>query len=389
MYSVKDLVEKCTAENIGLEPCVFNGKVHKEYKMVKYSNSKTDSEALKLYRGAIFSTDKLFIQFPQPINLTKTTQNDPIKISKELKNIRDSNKNIVVEELIDGPLFRLAFFGEEVVGGNGWLLSTNRKEDAREAYWMSEVSFFDQFIEALTGIVNSDLNTNEFFFECFTEKLNVQHTYIFTMCHPSSQIVVKYTVPRIVHLGTIDTKTYKEIPNEVLHFDETRISQPEILSNDLNNIDDIYPGVIIRTEDPETGIITRWRFECEQYKKLRVLRGDESIIPLIIIRNYNEDTIYEFSAHYYDYYDDCLFITEAINKLAFYLNTLYTEIYKKGNKTLLGQISPDLKTIVKKIHSDIFIKSKQNNVKKIIEKKSIHELLKSLKPALILSALVN
>ena len=99
---------------------------------------------------------------------------------------------------IDGSLIKLWYHKGK------WNVSTNGMIDAGKAH-MSEGggSYLDLFNEAT---INSDLDWN---------KLNPDNTYMFELVSPKRPVVIPYKTTSIYHIATRDTKTLKELDEDV------------------------------------------------------------------------------------------------------------------------------------------------------------------------------
>lgn len=199
------------------------------------------------------------------------------------------NGNYRVEEALDGTLLRLWWGGETCLssppaskntmleGGGSlsqWVLSTNNKEDASDAFWMNNISFAQQFWDAYPGF-RFDL-------------LNPHYVYLFRLCHPLNVIVVNHTVPRIYHVTTYDRQTLQEVNcdlgfdlptqfpgmtvEEVVHQTQESCSQPVQSA-----------GWMVSTKSDVDGVIYRIRFENHNYTQARVLRGDSNNLDFVLL----------------------------------------------------------------------------------------------------------
>jgi hypothetical protein len=383
-YSIEELTLLCKKDNIFLEKCKFNT----DFKMVKYNESTCQSPALIKYRGAIFNeiNNELIIQFPLLIDLSIHKD----KINTLIDNIQQSSGEINIHQLLDGSLIRLAY-----IQNNGWIISTNRKEDARDAYWMNDISYFNQFMEGLIGKINNDVDDNEVEYEMFTENLNKDYIYFFSVCHPKNIIVVHYKTPKIYHLTSINKNSYKEEFIDVLYKNtiiqkpnKFSISKEEIvlmLKNDTLD-DKFYPGFIIQIQN-QYNYIDRYRYQHHKYTNARLLRGNDPVIAITCIKNIQNDTIKDFIQFYPMYYNDAIFITDEIKKITRLINFLYIEIYKKSQKDKFESLGTNTKYLLKKIHTDLFIKDKILNIKPYINFQKINDYLKNTSPQLMLKVM--
>jgi len=105
-----------------------------------------------------------------------------LKYKEEVKESDINWENTIIEELIDGTVIRLYYDDE-------WKIATLRTIDASNAYWLSEKSFKELFLEC------NQLNFDD---------LNKSYIYGFIICHPNNKIVTHYEVKSLVHMATLD-----------------------------------------------------------------------------------------------------------------------------------------------------------------------------------------
>lgn len=106
-----------------------------------------------------------------------------LEYQQEVKTPDIQWEETTVEELIDGTVIRLYYDYE-------WKIATLRTIDAKNAYWLSEKSFKDLFLECSSNL--------DF------EKLNKSYIYGFIICHPNNKIVTHYEDKGLVHITTLD-----------------------------------------------------------------------------------------------------------------------------------------------------------------------------------------
>lgn len=93
-------------------------------------------------------------------------------------------ETITVEELIDGTVIRV-YYDQE------WKIATLHTVDAGKAYWTSDKSFKDLFLECSENFLSLDT-------------LNKSYIYGFIIRHPENKIVTHYESKDLVHVLTLD-----------------------------------------------------------------------------------------------------------------------------------------------------------------------------------------
>lgn len=99
-------------------------------------------------------------------------------------------EDVTIEELIDGTVIRIYFDQDE------WKIATLHTYDASVAYWYSNKSFKDLFLECSKQFLN-------------WENLDKECSYGFIIRHPENKIVTHYELKDIIHIFTI--KNFQEI----------------------------------------------------------------------------------------------------------------------------------------------------------------------------------
>lgn len=131
------ILEKFSAElRPTVWPDVYLIKCHSETKPTTQQTVTADEPIINPLRGLIFNhrTGQIYsLTFPVPIEVKDL----PIDQQKSLLT-KIAKNPYIVQEVLDGTLLRLTYIEE----AHSWILSTNSKEDARQAYWMNGQSFY-------------------------------------------------------------------------------------------------------------------------------------------------------------------------------------------------------------------------------------------------------
>jgi len=284
--------------------------------LIKFNpETKVEHPLINQLRGLLFNSvsGQIYsLTFPVPIEVKDMNQEAQKALVAEL-----SPSHYTVQEALDGTLLRLSFLDDKV----GWILSTNGKEDARDAFWMNGCSFYDQFWSAKPPINMDQLNKN--------------YVYMFLLCHPFNVIVVNHPIPKVYHLATYDRTSLTEIPFEAARIApelagasqygasglELGIEHPSVLNLTIEEVQKnileshdkpVHSAgyMVIKAPDSD-GVIRRYRFENFNYTQARDLRGNSNNINYLLLE---------------------LMLDHDPSKLGEFLE--YYPIYKKANELL-------------------------------------------------------
>jgi hypothetical protein len=240
-----------------------------------------------------------------------------------------------IEEALDGTLLRYWYHeGGGLKGGEAplgeWVLSTNSKEDANEAFWIHGKSFFQQFMEAYPNIQYDRLNPN--------------YVYLFRVCHPCNVIVVNHVMPRIYHVATMDRTTCLEVPVERsdLGLDlplewsnpEERVSIGDVVAATAQSQSQPVgsAGWMVIQEPDREGVVTRYRFENQNYTLARGLRGESNNMTYTLLQNYHQGRIVEFLRYYPIYVTWWNLLCGQLSQLTQQLFQEYLQVFIKKTK---------------------------------------------------------
>ena len=146
-----------------------------------------------------------------------------------------------VQQKVDGSIIKVAYWERK----SKWIVSTN---GCINAFDVDANSISDSFTDS------SSMKFGKLFMEAFNknhysfDKLNKNHTYMFELVSPYTQVVVKYPETDIYHIGTRDNRTFKEVDVDVgikkprvypLHSLEAVMEASKALNhNDDNSVED-------------------------------------------------------------------------------------------------------------------------------------------------------
>jgi hypothetical protein len=275
-------------------------------------------------KGLIFNSKTqqvCSLTYPVPVEVKDFT---PAEQDQFVTDISTAPGGYSVQEALDGTLLRLWFN----TSTNNWILSTNGKEDARDAYWMNGCSFDEQFWSAKPNIQMDTLNKN--------------YTYLFILCHPLNVIVVNHTTPQVYHVATYDHATLNEVtdtsgdcgvprlPNIPLTIEEVQAKTRECVGRPVQSAG--YMVIVGERGSPMTPSSTapvappkRYRFENANYTRAREIRGDSNNISfhlLGLLLDSDPTPLEEFLQYYPIYAVD----TDALHKR---LTALVTKFYRE------------------------------------------------------------
>lgn len=338
--------------------------------MIKYGHETDIKESCgNQYRGLVFNNKSgavLSMGYPVPYEYNELSELEQETCVKMLH-----TQNYHVDELLDGTLLRLWYFTDK----SEWFLSTNRKLDSREAFWMNNRSFYDQFWSCDPSIHLDELDKN--------------YVYLFILCHPLNVIVVNHEKPHIFHVGTYDRRTCEEIEVEigVEHPRRCDMTIEEVLTNIKTSEDKPVSsaGYMVRTR--VDGLVRRYRFENNNYTRARELRGDsnnQSYFILNLLVDENQQKLLDFIEYYPIYRNETTKLYQRINSL---VAKFYREYGQRFKEHKVIEVHPRHHRFLKELHEQVYL----NQLKKIgrtVQYQDIMDYVKKL-PAARLLYLLN
>jgi hypothetical protein len=277
--------------------------------------------AINPLKGLIFNhrTGQIYsLTYPVPIEVKDLSMPEQNLLMSNL-----SQGNYQVQEALDGTLLRYAYIDET----NEWLLSTNNKDDANQAYWMNGVSFAKQFESVRDVTIDFD-------------SLNKNYVYLFVMCHPLNVIVVNHEKSMIHHVATYDRRTLTEIDIDIgipkpPTFDLTPSEIRERMSASMTTpVNSAGYMIIVREGD----MCHRYRCENANYTAAKRLRGNSNNIEytlLELLLEHGEEHINTFLLYYPIYSCEYISLIQRINKLAAKLYREYGQRYKEHREIMV------------------------------------------------------
>ena len=351
-------------------------KVHSiELKLTKYQDTylvkftpTTDitHPDINRIKGLIFNHktgEIISMTYPVPVEVKDF---EPTRQQEILTHIAE--QQYVVQEALDGTLFRYSYLDEK----NEWILSTNSKEDADEAFWMNGISLAKQFESVNRGLIN-------------LETLNKKYIYMFVMCHPLNVIVVNHSESKIYHVATYDRTTLSEIDHDI------GLPQPQKLELSVNELMTKMSeaktkpvssaGYMVLVKN--NGSNHRYRFENSNYTRAKEIRGNSNNIDYTILSLYEqggEALVKEFLSYYPIYQSEHNLLITKINKLTGKLYREYGSRYKDHKDF---RVHPRHHKFLAEIHQIVYRDTLQP-IGKTVQYSNIQTFLLSQPPAKLL-----
>lgn len=258
-----------------------------------------------------------------------------------------------IQRSIDGTQIRLFYYNDK------WNVATTRCIDAKKSFWSSNKSFYDLFIETIPNFPY--------------DKLNINYSYAFVLCHPENKIVINYDQAKIYHVLTRDLETLSEIECDI------GIEKPEIISekfenilNDMNDVSDLkFEGFML----------------CDnQYQRIKIKYNYYNNIKELLYNTNNKFFRYlnlKYDKKILNYLNIFKEDTELFNKFKKEINNLVYDIYKnyinlhikKINK--INDIPEHYRKIIYNLHG-IYLSNHQKITLDII-----HQEINKLHPKIV------
>jgi len=321
--------------------------------LIKFSqDTKVRNPMINHLKGLIFNhqTSQICsLTYPVPLEVKELPLEEQEEIVKEI-----SQCEYNVQEALDGTLLRLSYMGDDFpvqeseLGScpQGWLLSTNGKEDARQAFWMNGHSFFDQFWSTSPKIDKDVLNK-----DC---------VYLFLLCHPLNVIVVNHLNAKIYHVATYDRTTMKELVECQIGVEQPttlELTVEEVQKKILESRDKpvASAGYMVTRKPDSNNMVHRYRFENFNYTKARDLRGDSnnvSFMLLGLILDKDQTKLDDFLQYYPIYQTDINSLQKRLVSLVAKFYREYGLRYKEHSNIF---VHPRHHRFLNEIHNQIYL----------------------------------
>lgn len=276
----------------------------------------------------------------------------------------------------DGTIMRLYNYN-----GN-WLTATTRCLDARNSYWSTQKTFDEMFWETFGD------------FKQVLPNLDPEYTYVFVLLHKDNRIVVKHLHNALVYVSRINNNTREEdFKNVFYNFDERKmhgeqwnIRRPRVLpALDLQALEKAYfpikRGIICKLYNEQTEHWDIYKFDYEQYRTIKALRGNVAHIELryLELEPEQQKAIEQF---YPEYKKSFSIIKQSMMKLVKTIHKSYVDSHIKHTITVteddiyyrtLRQLHAQYKTTNKPISYED-VQNKLNS----LDKNTLHKLISTV-----------
>ena len=220
----------------------------------------------------------------------------------------------VVQEKLDGNLIKVFYWDKQ------WRVGTNGVIFAKDA--PLHVNGFNTFHEVfLLAALNSNLDYN---------RLDKNYTYMFELCSPHTQVVVKHKDTKLYHIGTRNNLTLKEVEVNI------GVEKPKVFAVHsieeavvkVNDFGDQFEGFVVVDKN-----YNRIKIKSDNYLRLHYLSNNNTLSAkraLKIVRSGEEDEVIAYFPHFKDY------LFEVKEKWESYVNEL--TLSAEAAKALLAKV---------------------------------------------------
>jgi|ETNmetMinimDraft_31_1059906.scaffolds.fasta_scaffold03145_3 hypothetical protein len=311
---------------LGQEPYYLDLKQDRDLYRISHIADKSDmtNEVVKSLSGLILNVENISQIHYKGQKLSEQVllkEGEELQLS-DITTIDINHWNsIKVKKLYDGSRIKLFYHT------NQWIVSTSRCIDATKAYWNSNKSFYELFIDC---IGDYDLN-----------QLDINKCYTFIILHPENRIVLNYLEPSCIHILTYDKTECKEVDDDINlpKPEECNFASFEDFINAVTDLDYTEPGYMLVDENNN-----RVRVMSRKYEEVRNLKGN---IPnmakrFLQLRKIEPEKIPIFLQYYPEY-------TELYNNLERHIIYICNVIFQKykvrrrqHRRVELSQIESDI-----------------------------------------------
>lgn len=339
--------------------------------LIKFDQStNVKAQGMRPLRGLMFNKETheiVSVTFPVPVEVKDLSPEEKASAFAEMKS--HEADGYVVHEALDATLIRLG------VGPVGWMVSTNGKEDAEDAFWMGGKSFGQMFWDAMPDDFDTSL-------------LNRNYIYQFLLCHPSNIIVVNHQKPVVYHATTFDRTTLKEVACDTIipHLPVLpHMTIDQIVEATTNCLGKpvTSAGYMVTMKPDVSGVVQRYRFENRNYTIARDLRGDGNNLNYRLLDTLlrgSEHALAEFLEYYPIYRKDADALVRRMSELVGLLYQSYGLRYKAHEMIF---IDSRLHKFLSEIHENVYL-ARLKGAHRTVQSVDIMEYLMSLPTAKVL-----
>ncbi len=271
--------------------------------------------------------------------------------------------DLIIEEAIDGTLIKLFYYD------NQWKVATNRCIDANTAFWISNQSFYDLFMDAAKNINFAHLNKN--------------YSYAFILQHPKNRNVTKYNKLNLVYIYSYDNENKKEVTDEYLSF----MNRPkryifeswDEMMESLETMEYSKEGYMVYDSNRRITKIVNPNF-----KMVKDMKGNTPDMVYRCLVLYKLGKMDEFLKYYPEYTHNFNYIKTFLYNLS---NKIYMMYVSRHIKKQPISVPPHYDIVLNHLHKD-YIQSNNNNIaiqRQRVTKKIIYHKLLGYSPMRIYS----
>lgn len=274
--------------------------------VVNESEIQLESDKIKLEANGIIlekETNKIVCMCQN-----KFMSYNDILVKKDVINFQD----IRFEYCEDGTVIKLYNYNDE------WITATTKCIDAKFSYWSSKKTFDELFW---------DLFDKE-----YLDHLDKSFTYIFILIHNDNRIVVKHKYNNLIYIGAISNISKEEIFKNIF-FDtdpkrKIRRTKHIFCNSIVDDLEHFYSmdkrGIVVKILEPETQIWKNYKYDFENYTKLKNIRGNVPDIKLRYLELLKDpENLKELEKNYPEHKMEFAMAKHMMNKLYKEIHNLY------------------------------------------------------------------
>ena len=279
---------------------------------------------------------------------------------------------VVVQKCYEGTLITIFHHMDK------WYVTTRRCLNAQESSWIKNNSYYDMFIDAMTGKFTFD-------------ELNKNHCYHFILVHHKNRNIVAYNntlgkdYKELFHILTtekysLDEINYK-INDKVKYIENEQFNNLDDLLSELNKLNELDKKYIKITSE---GYVLKYyigelfkspfitlKIQTEIYDTIMKIKPNNSNIYQCFLELYQKNKLNDFLPYFTKYSND---VTKRIHismqNISKELLDLYHLTRNKQNEEIYNKLSDQYKKCLYEIHG-IYIKNRKGDFQEGVDKKQI------------------
>lgn len=191
---------------------------------------------------------------------------------------RNGNESIELSE--DGTVLRVFWYENE------WVVSTNRRIDAKRVKWASDRNFYELMAEAAWFGLNCPSSGTDLqqVFESYLDKSCV-HSFI--LLHPESELVISHSTPTLVYVSCRNLDTMQEIEYVNVPFARLprRLSQSDVETIFTRHVDEftdllVTKRGVICSDWSNPKLVKRYKLDFPHFREAEILRKNMPTMEL-------------------------------------------------------------------------------------------------------------